>query len=121
MKTKTMVVAIALGLTAALATETAFAHGRRSHLRFGLFVGVPLVGWHSYAPPPYYYYPPYYPRTIVVPAQPTTYIEQDSQPAVQPSAPAPGSWYYCANARAYYPYVKECPGGWQRVAPQPQG
>jgi len=28
-------------------------------------------------------------------------------------------WYFCPGANAYYPYVRECPGGWQRVAPQP--
>ncbi len=30
-----------------------------------------------------------------------------------------GTWYYCAESKTYYPYVKECPGGWQRVTPQP--
>jgi hypothetical protein len=36
------------------------------------------------------------------------------------SEPAPAQvwWYWCNDSRAYYPYVKECPGGWQRVAPQ---
>ena len=24
-------------------------------------------------------------------------------------------WYYCPASRAYYPYVRECAGGWQRV------
>jgi hypothetical protein len=28
-------------------------------------------------------------------------------------------WYFCPESRAYYPYVRECAGGWQRVAPQP--
>lgn len=27
-----------------------------------------------------------------------------------------GYWYYCASARAYYPYVQNCAEGWQRVA-----
>lgn len=43
-----------------------------------------------------------------------TYIER-SAPA-EPAAPV--WWYWCADAKAYYPYVKECPGGWQRVSPQ---
>jgi len=35
------------------------------------------------------------------------------------AAPAQSSyWYYCAESKTYYPYVKECPGGWQRVTPQ---
>jgi len=27
------------------------------------------------------------------------------------------SSYYCNDAKAYYPYVRECPSGWRRVAP----
>src|SRR5260221_3375687 len=26
-------------------------------------------------------------------------------------------WYYCAAAGAYYPYVQNCPGGWELVLP----
>ncbi len=29
-----------------------------------------------------------------------------------------GAPFY-AESKTYYPYVKECPGGWQRVTPQP--
>jgi hypothetical protein len=32
--------------------------------------------------------------------------------------PQSQDWFYCPNAGAYYPYVKECAGGWQRVLPQ---
>ena len=98
--------------------ESADARGR-TRVGVGLYFGVPLagLGWYGYGYPyyPYPYYPSY---PVYVPAQPTTYIQQE---AVQPSyAPqSSGYWYYCGDARAYYPYVKECPGGWQRVAPQP--
>jgi len=54
----------------------------------------------------------------VVQQQPTVYVEQPPAPQAQPHQPA-GWWYYCADAAAYYPYVKECPAGWQRVAPRP--
>ena len=27
-------------------------------------------------------------------------------------------WYYCDDAKAYYPYVRECPSGWRQVVPQ---
>jgi hypothetical protein len=27
-------------------------------------------------------------------------------------------WYYCNDAKAYYPYVRECPSGWLQVVPQ---
>ena len=29
------------------------------------------------------------------------------------------SWYYCADARGYYPDVPQCPSGWLRVIPGP--
>jgi len=56
---------------------------------------------------------------VVVQQQPTTYIEQPAPQPAQPQQSAVGYWYYCANPGAYYPYIKECPAGWQRVAPQP--
>lgn len=89
-------------------------HGPRISIGFGF--GYPA---YPYYYPPYAYYPRYYPAPVVIQQQPTVYVEQAPQlaPAVQP--PASAYWYYCADARAYYPYVKECPAGWQRVAPQP--
>ena len=100
----------------ALASASALAWHHGGHVRFGVFVGPGY--WY---PPPYYYYPPYYspyyPPVVTAPSSPPVYIEQGgSQPA---PAQSQGYWYYCADSRAYYPYVKECPGGWQRVAPQP--
>jgi hypothetical protein len=76
-----------------------------------VFIGAPFFPWYY---PPYYYYPPY-PPVVVRPA-PTTYVEQGGAQ----SAPSPRSsyWYYCAESKTYYPYVKECPGGWMRVVPQ---
>jgi hypothetical protein len=86
------------------APRSGFVH----HPRF--FGGPLLIGAPLYYPSPYYYYPPppyYY-------APPPVYIEQ------YPGVPAPQSqdWYYCPNAGAYYPYVRDCAGGWQRVLPQ---
>ena len=37
---------------------------------------------------------------------------------VQVQQPAP-SWYYCASAKGYYPYVPNCPEGWKSVPAQP--
>lgn len=31
--------------------------------------------------------------------------------------PRPGTWYYCGSAGQYYPYVDDCPEGWQAVMP----
>lgn len=107
---------------AIVASEAALAHGYPRHgggVRFGLYVGAPVY-WGGYWGPRYYY-PPYYyyPPTIVAAPVAPTYVEQ--APVAAPAAPAspPGYWYYCAESRAYYPYVKQCPGGWQRVSPQP--
>jgi len=27
------------------------------------------------------------------------------------------TWFYCEGEATYYPYVKQCPGGWVKVAP----
>lgn len=101
-------------------------HGGRTH--FGLFIGAPLY-WNwpspyyayppSYAYPPYYGYPGYYayPPAVTVPSSPPVYVERDDDD-VAPSRDR-GYWYYCDRPDGYYPYVKECPGGWERVAPTP--
>jgi Ni/Co efflux regulator RcnB len=44
--------------------------------------------------------------------------------AVPPAAPPPpagaaNAWYFCASANAYYPYVAQCPEGWQVVPATP--
>ena len=80
-------------------------HGFRSSVVIGTGV---WLGPYWY--PPYYPYDPYDPYAPVpVVAEPQTYIEQSGAPAY---------WYYCEAAKAYYPYVRECPGGWLTVLPQ---
>ena len=87
--------------------------GFHSGPRVGVVIGAPLFApW--YPPLPYYYDPGY---ALAAPA--TTYIEQPqtgNAPAEQPSA---AYWYFCPGSQTYYPYVTECPEGWQPVAPQP--
>ncbi len=100
-------------LFAAMGSALALANG---HVRWGVSIGVPLFPPAYYYPAPAYYYPPYYPP-VAAPAAPTAYVEQSAPPQAAPDQSS--WWYYCADSRAYYPYVKECPGGWQRVAPQP--
>ncbi|MDB5796682.1 MAG: hypothetical protein JWP36_584 [Paucimonas sp.] len=97
-------------------------HHHGGGARFGLFVGVPLaVGAAYYYGAPRYYapYPYYYPPVapVVVSPAPVTYVEQAPQVAAAPQVA--GSWYYCDGAQAYYPYVKECPGGWRTVPATP--
>jgi hypothetical protein len=99
----------AFGFVAIAASGNALAD--RGHVHLGLYFGVPVWG------PAYYAAPYYYPPVVAEPAAPPTYVEQGAVQAA--SWQAQGYWYYCADAKAYYPYVKQCPGGWQRVAPQP--
>jgi hypothetical protein len=37
---------------------------------------------------------------------------------IQPESDA-SYWYYCADAKAYYPHIQQCPGGWLKVLPAP--
>lgn len=105
----------------AMASTDALARGfhHRGHAHFGVFIGAPLVfaPWYysAYYPAPYYY-----PPVVAYPPQPTTYVEQGQEAAPAPAVPrADAYWYYCPAAKAYYPYVSQCAGGWQRVSPQP--
>lgn len=110
-------------LLAALMTSAAWAHPPRA--RVGVYVGPYWGPWWGPAPI-------YYPQPVVVvrPETPPVYVEQadtseappPSKPAAAALAPAPAQqyWYYCASVKGYYPYVKECPEGWQKVLPTPE-
>ncbi len=96
-----------------------------SNTHFGVYFGVPFYRYpHPYYRPyyrpfyhPYYSYPYYYPPAVVtVPATPPVYIQQ-SPPTTQ-NYPS-GYWYYCNSPEGYYPYVKQCPSGWQQVEANP--
>jgi hypothetical protein len=119
MKTTKTVLAITLALAGIAASGFAFAQHRHGRVAIGIGIGfgVPYAAFPYYYPhygyyPPYY--SPYYPAPVVIQQQAPVYVEQQAQPQ-QPS----GYWYYCNDSRAYYPYVTQCPSGWQRVAPQP--
>jgi hypothetical protein len=78
--------------------------------------------WGPYWYPPYYYppayYPPaYYPPPAVYPEPIVTEPQSFIQQAPVEAAPPPSYWYFCESAKAYYPYVRECPGGWLQVVP----
>ncbi len=88
-------------------------HPHPGHARFRVFIGAPLW-WPLYYPAPYYSYYPYYPPAVAAPSSPPEYIEQGDAQAAQSNY-----WYYCTNPEGYYPYVKQCPDGWQKVVPQP--
>lgn len=120
MKNVKLVCGIILVAVATMSSIVFADHGRGGraggHVGIGLYFGGPFPGY--YYPPQYYPYPyAYYPPVITVPVQPQTYIEQ------APSQAAPVAenyyWYHCDNPDGYYPYIKDCPNGWQKVAPAP--
>jgi len=107
-------------------------HGSGGGVRFGISIGVPLYA-PSYYPAPISAYPTYiYPApAYVYPAQAYVYpapamafssapVFVERRVAPVPTAPmqAQGDWYYCAASGSYYPYVADCPAGWQRVPAQ---
>ena len=68
--------------------------------------------WVFFNAPVYPYPDPYVPSTVIVQQAPPP----DAPPA---GAPAPAYWYYCASAQNYYPYVTQCPMGWEQVPATP--
>lgn len=112
---KFLMAACAAALALLAAAEPAQAHARWRGgvvLQFG-FPGPYYWGPVYYYPPPVYYVPA--PPVVVTPPPPPVYVERDDEAA----PPQTQWWYWCPSAKGYYPYVKECPGGWQRVPPQP--
>jgi hypothetical protein len=105
-------------LALAVATDDAWARGRsgaRSHHHHhhrSIIIGAPFMYPYPYYPYPYFYYP----LPLPYAAEPPVYVEKYSgtpTPETQDSI-------FCPNEDAYYPEVKDCPGGWQRVIPQEQ-
>jgi len=74
--------------------------GFRRHHETDVFVG-PGFWW----PPDWW--GPGYPLSAESPVY--------AQPETQPQ----DYWYYCQNPQGYYPYVRQCPSGWQTVVPPP--
>ncbi len=108
-------------------------NGHGGGVGLGLALGAAIVGLAYYSRPAYSYpaytYPePAYPYTYPGPAYaypgpavaPSAgYIEQYVPHAAPAPAQVQGDWFYCAGSNAYYPYVRECLEGWQRVPSTP--
>jgi hypothetical protein len=101
-------------------------HERFDHFhRFGFFGGFgfagPAFGFGVY---PFFWDPFWFPSPYPAYSYaPPLVIQPDSQVFVQQSsAPAASTyWYYCVDAKSYYPYTQQCPGGWLKVVPSPVG
>lgn len=85
------------------------AYGPYDHFRGGIWISPIWEPWRG--PYPYYYSSP---RVII--ERPTTdyYIQPTPEQRAEPAY-----WYYCRKPDGYYPYVKQCPGGWMKVVPTP--
>ena len=95
----------------------------------GFYFGPGFIYGYPFYP---YYYPPYY-ASVYYPyvsgdvSQPAQYIEQGQDQAGGADVYDQGGggaaqlavWYYCNNPQGYYPYVRTCPGGWQKVPARP--
>jgi hypothetical protein len=106
---------------ASMTSLPAMAHGGRYYYGHGPRVSVGFVfgsPWYYPYYPAYAYYPPAYYYPPVAYSSPPVYVERGD--AYTPPDQATGYWYYCPGAQAYYPYVRQCAGGWQRVPPRPQ-
>lgn len=127
-------------LAMSAATQTVSASERHFHgprLSFGFGIGVgpfvypyPSAYSRNYYPVSNYpYQSMYYPEVMVgtVDTPTPVYVRrtevvstrplQSSQ--IQPEVSTNGSdWYYCHNPDGFYPAIKACPSGWQRVPAQ---
>jgi hypothetical protein len=86
---------------------------QRDHDRSGVLIESP------YSRPEFYYWPyysfqPYYSSpSTVTPFSPPSYIDQGT--VLNMPSFGPNSGDYCSSPAGYYPYVQECPSGWQRI------
>ena len=108
---------VSIGINVGVPVQRSFHqrsfHQRSFHRPFPVFV--PVISSAFYYPAPVYYYPP----TVIVPAPRPVYIERQDDLAASAPNQNQSYWYYCNAAGGYYPYVKECPSGWQKVLPTP--
>ena len=72
-----------------------------------------VFGWWWFLDDYWYFYPePIYPY-------PTYIAPYDYNGTSGPPLAAPVYWYRCDNPPGFYPYVSECPGGWEAVPAAP--
>jgi hypothetical protein len=105
----------------------AFGLGLLSGHSLGYYGGAPYLPYQGY--PSGYGFEPWvgfgprygnsYPPVAAAPSPPPIYIQQQKVMPPQTQGPATYYWHYCRDPEGYYPYVRNCPGGWLQVVPQP--
>lgn len=98
--TCSVLIALTLLLGSALPGHAWGSHGYGGRHGFGGHYGYRPYG-HGYQYSSYF--------RPVTPQQPLVYVQERHY------------WYYCESARAYYPYVQQCPEAWMRVVPPTTG
>lgn len=79
-------------------------HRHREHYHRGsryFWSGSIVIPWYPYwyqAPPP-----------VIIQKEPRVYV--------QPEQAEDNYWYYCPDPQGYYPYIRQCAGGWMKVVP----
>lgn len=97
---------------------------------FGLGVATGALLSYPYYYQPYYPYYPYDPYAYAPAYSPSTrMIVREREPAyaderaysepARTRSSAGDTWYYCKKSNAYYPYVRRCAGGWEKVPAVP--
>ena len=79
-------------------------HRHHGHYNRGsryFFGGSIVIPWY-----PYRYHPP---PPVIIQREPGVYI--------QPEQAEDNYWYYCPDPQGYYPYIRQCAGGWMKVVP----
>jgi len=120
-------------------TSSGLAQARGGHWGWGGFgwgfgIAAAALTFPFWAARPYYnpyyghaYYPSYgyapnygYAGYGYGPSAPAQYVEraQLEQRAVPQQSP---SYFFCQSTNSYYPYARQCPGGWQRIPASPVG
>ena len=136
-----VIAAGALAAAPASAQRGYHGHGHGGGHFWGPFGGFLLgsaIVYSAMQPRTVYYAPQvtYWPNVPVTTIGPAYYAEPiyAGPPAASIPPPPPGGsqvsalslpgsewWYFCKDPNGYYPYVRECKSGWEKVSPTPPG
>ncbi|MGC2063744.1 MAG: hypothetical protein WA610_12260 [Thermodesulfovibrionales bacterium] len=97
-------------------------HGGWGWSGFGFGVAAGALLSYPYYSDAYYYpygYAPIYRSATEVIVRESAYTHEPGYYEPARRYGARDTWYYCKESRAYYPYVRRCAGGWEKVPAVP--